>query len=81
MGEVIVTRGGQITLTKDIREKIHVEEGDIIMVNTLGNLIVASKVDPSAFDKRDFLPENFEKVLKSIRSSPESRLKKLGIIS
>ena len=80
MSEVVVTRGGQITLTKDVREKMDVEEGDVIIVNTLGDMIIASKMDPKVFDKRDFLPENFEKILKSIRASPEGRLKRLGII-
>ncbi|MBI2675060.1 MAG: AbrB/MazE/SpoVT family DNA-binding domain-containing protein [Candidatus Aenigmarchaeota archaeon] len=80
MAEVVVTRGGQITLTKDVRSRLRVEEGDIIIVNVIGNMIMASKRDPSVFDKRDFLPENFEKVIRNIRSSPEGRLKRFGII-
>lgn len=81
MGEVMVTRGGQITLTKDVREKLHIREGDTIVVNTLGDMIIATKRDPEIFEKHDFLPENFEKTLKKLRSSPEERLKRFGIIS
>ena len=80
MTEVMVTRGGQITLTKDVREKIGVEEGDVMTVNTSGNIILISKKDPSIFEKHDFLPPNFEKILKKIRNSPEERLKRFGII-
>ncbi len=81
MGEVLVTRGGQITLTKDVKEKLHIKEGDTIVVNTLGDLIIATKKDPKAFEKHNFLPDNFEKTLKDLRSSTEERLKRFGIIS
>jgi len=40
--------------------------------------IVKKNLD--VFDKREFLPENFESILKSIRASHVSRLKRLGII-
>ncbi|TAL45684.1 MAG: AbrB/MazE/SpoVT family DNA-binding domain-containing protein [Chitinophagaceae bacterium] len=80
MPEVMVTRAGQITLTKDVRDKLNVKEGDIIIVNVLGNTIIASKRNPAAFEKRDFLPDDFGKVLKSIRTSPQGRFKRLGII-
>ena len=80
MSETMVTRGGQITLTKDIREKLHISEGDTIIINSIGETIVASKKNPAAFDKHSFLPENFEKTLKKIRSSPEERLRRFGII-
>ena len=79
MTEVVVTRGGQITLTRDVREKLHISEGDTIIVNTLGETILASKRNPKIFEKHSFLPENFETVLKKIRSSPEERLKRFGI--
>ena len=80
MTEVVVTRGGQITITRSVREKLAVEEGDIVIVNTLGSLMLVSKKDPAVFNKHGFLPDNFEKLLKKIRSSPEERLKRFGII-
>ncbi|HLC97951.1 MAG TPA: AbrB/MazE/SpoVT family DNA-binding domain-containing protein [Candidatus Nanoarchaeia archaeon] len=82
MTEVLVTRGGQITLTKDVREKMHIVVGDIVVINVLGDAAVVTKKDPKAFEKSDFLPESFSKTLKEIRSfSWEGRLKRLGIVS
>lgn len=80
MTETTVTRGGQITLTKDIREKLDIAEGDTLIVNTIGETAVVSKKDIHVFEKHGFLPENFDKILESIRkfSLPE-RLKRLGI--
>jgi len=81
MAEVIVTRGGQITLTKDVREKLHVREGDMIIINVLGDTALITKRNPKIFEKHDFLPENYPKTLKNIRSfSWEDRLKRLGVI-
>ena len=81
MTEVIVTRGGQVTLTKDIRAKLDIREGDTVMINTIGETAIISKRDPSVFHKHNFLPDNFEKTLRELRSfSFEERLKRLGII-
>ena len=81
MPETIVTRGGQVTLTKDIREKLNIKEGDTIIINTIGETAMISKRDSSVFKKHNFLPDNFEKSLKELRSfSMEDRLKRLKII-
>lgn len=82
MTEVLVTRGGQITLTKDVRERMHIAEGDIVMLNVLGDTALVTKKNPKAFEKSNFLPESFSKTLKEMRSfSWEGRLKRLGVIS
>ncbi len=82
MTEIIVTRNGQITLPKKIREKLKIREGDIVIVNTVGEGLLVSKRNPAAFDKRNFLPENFDKTLTEMRRYPHTqRLRKLGIIS
>lgn len=82
MTEVTVTRGGQITLTKDIREHLGIKEGDNLILNVLGDLAIISKKDPSVFDKHHFLPDTFPKVLDAMRSSASlhPRLKRLGIL-
>lgn len=81
MTEVIVTRGGQITLTRDVRERLHIKEGDTIMLNLSGESILISKKDPKAFETRNFLPDNFSKTLKDIRSfSYPNRLRRLGVL-
>ncbi len=82
MTEVIVTRGGQITLTRDVREKMRIHEGDLVSIHVLGDIAMVSKRNLAVFEKHDFLPENFTKTLKEIRTfSWDKRLKKLGIIS
>ena len=82
MAEALVTRGGQITLTKDVREKMHIYEGDIKTINVLGDTALVTKKNSKVFEKHDFLPESFSKTLKEIRSfSWEDRLKRLGVIS
>jgi len=79
--EVIVTRGSQITLTKQIREKLHVKEGDVVIMNLVGDAVMLSKKDPKVFDNfESFLPDNFEKILNKIRHDEKERLKRIGII-
>jgi len=82
MTEVVVTRGGQITLTKDVRDKLGIREGDVVHINIEGDMARVSKRDPSVFEHHNFLPENFDKVLKAMRTSASlpKRLKRLGII-
>ncbi len=79
--DTIVTRGNQITLTKKIREKLHIKEGDRVILNLHGSLLMVSKRDSKVFDNfEEFLPESFLTVLKKLRSDEKERLKRLGII-
>ncbi len=81
MSKTIVTRGNQITLTKEVREKTGIREGDVLIMNLVGDTITVTKRNPKAFENRGFLPANFDKVLKDIRKfSWEKRFKRLGII-
>ena len=82
MSEVTtVTRGSQITLTKDIREAVGIREGDRVILNIVGNTITVTKRDPSVFDNlKRFLPDNIEEVLGKTRTDDRKRLKRLGII-
>lgn len=81
MAETIVTRGGQITLTKDIRQKLHIQEGDRLVLHILGNSLSVSKQNIKAFEKGGFLSTSFPKVLKDMRSfSYSKRLKRLGVL-
>ena len=78
--ETIVTRGSQITLTKEIREKLHIKEGDRLVLNIQGDVLMVSKKDARIFDKiESFLPDKFEYILKKIRFDARDRLKRLGI--
>lgn len=80
MVQVCVTRGGQITISKEFRESLEIKEGDIVQVNKCGEMIMVSKKDPKAFEKGGFLPENFESALRDMRKfSFTDRLKRAGI--
>jgi len=77
----VVTRGSQITLTREIREKLGIKEGDKVIMNVVGNSIVVSKKDPTVFDRIEgFLPKNFEDALMDMRVNEKKRLKRLGIL-
>jgi len=79
--DTIVTRGNQITLTRDIREKLQIREGDRLILNIQGGILVISKKDPKVFDDfDDFLPQRFESTIKKLRLDERERLKRLGII-
>ncbi|MBI2137275.1 AbrB/MazE/SpoVT family DNA-binding domain-containing protein [Candidatus Woesearchaeota archaeon] len=79
--QTIVTRGSQITIAKAIREKMNVKEGDRLILNLMGDVLIVSKRDPSVFDKFEhFLPENFDELLKKTRADSKERLRRLGAI-
>lgn len=81
MTQVVVTRGSQITLTKEVRDKLGIREGDTVVVNTLGGIAIIAKRDPKSWRKLGgFLPPNFEDTLKKIRSDSTKRLRRLGIV-
>lgn len=77
MSEVAVTRGSQITLTKEVREKIGIEEGDVVTVNVSGDQVIITKKDPEAFESTGFLPEDFEKMVSEMRGDSTERLEGL----
>lgn len=80
MTEVVVTRGSQITLTKAVRDRLGIREGDTVIVNTLGDIAIIAKRDPSVWRRLGgFLPPNFEQTLKKIRSDSTERLKRIGL--
>lgn len=80
MKETTVTRNGQITITKEIREKLDIKEGDVLIINLVGETIIVSKRNPLVFEKGNFLPDNFSKLLSEIRKlSLNKRFERLGI--
>ena len=82
MASVTVTRHSQVTIPKDIREAVGIAEGDRVNMKVVdGDKIVIEKTDSEVWrDCTDFLPEDFEKVLASIRSDSRGRFKRLGLI-
>jgi AbrB family looped-hinge helix DNA binding protein len=81
MDSVIVTRHAQVTIPKDIREAVGITEGDRVRMKVEGKKIVIEKANGDAWkDCTDFLPEDFEKVLASLRSDSRARFKRLGLV-
>lgn len=80
MPQTVVTRGCQITLTKDVRDKLGIREGDVVTVNTLGNMAIITKRDRSAWRKaKGFLPDDFSAIMAKTRQDARDRLRRLGI--
>lgn len=81
MSEVVVTRNHQMTLTKDVREKLDIREGDRIIINVVGDSAIISKRDPAAFrEAGSFLPDDYEETLSQLRGDPKERLRRLGLV-
>jgi AbrB family looped-hinge helix DNA binding protein len=82
MASVTVTRHSQVTIPKEIREVVGIAEGDRVKMSVIeGDKIVIEKVDQEVWkDCTDFLPEDFEKMITSIRSDSTNRFKRLGLI-
>lgn len=82
MRSATVTRHSQVTIPKDIRKAVGIEEGDKVQMTVVeGNRIVIEKASEDAWkDCTDFLPEDFEKVLNAVRSDSTARFKRLGLV-
>lgn len=80
MPRIVVTRGSQITLTKDVREKLGIREGDVVTLNTLGRIAIVAKRDPAVWRRLGrFLPEDFEEILREAREASRERFGRLGL--
>ena len=82
MASVTVTRHSQVTIPKKIREAVGIMEGDEVKMKVVeGNKIVIEKANEEAWkDCTDFLPEDFEKLLTSLRADSRNRFKRLGLV-
>jgi AbrB family looped-hinge helix DNA binding protein len=82
MTSVTVTRHSQVTIPKKIREAAGISEGDKVKMKVIeGNKIIIEKTSEEAWkDCTDFLPEDFDKLLASLRKDSTKRFKRLGLI-
>jgi len=82
MASVTVTRHSQVTIPKEIREVVGITEGDKVNMRVVeGNKIIIEKADTQVWtDCTDFLPEDFEKTLTTMRTDATQRFKRLGLI-
>ncbi|HIJ97704.1 TPA: AbrB/MazE/SpoVT family DNA-binding domain-containing protein [archaeon] len=80
----IMTRNGQITIPKEIREKLGIKKGTPLQVNLAGNTILIIKSSPEYWKnfRGGFLPKDFEETYRKIRESGDirKRFKQLGVI-
>ncbi len=81
MSKVIITRNYQITIPKEVRERLKLKLGDELLIHAEGNKIIVEPTSDDVWETcSDFLPENFEKIQEKIRVDATERFKKLGII-
>ena len=82
MSSAKVTRHSQVTIPKEIREAVGIIEGDKVHMTVVeGNKIVIEKANEDVWkDCADFLPEDFEKILKTMRTDSSTRFKRLGLV-
>jgi len=80
--KTIVTRNGQVTISKEYREKLEIHEGTPLQMHLMGNMIILKKTTPEYWKnfKGGFLPANFEEIRETWRGDELKRLKKLGIL-
>ena len=82
MASATVTRHSQVTIPKEIRKAVGITEGDRLkMMVVEGNKILIEKANEDVWrDCTDFLPEDFEKLVKSLRNDSRDRFKRLGLV-
>ena len=81
MVTVKVTRNSQITIPKDIREKLGIKEGDMVEMRIELGRIVIEKIEKDRWDDcSDFLPKNSENILHGLRSDSTKRFRRMGIL-
>jgi AbrB family looped-hinge helix DNA binding protein len=82
MATATVTRHSQVTIPKEIREAVGIAEGDRVQMKIVeGNKIMIEKTNEEAWkDCTNFLPEDFEKLLKSLHTDSTNRFKRLGLV-
>ena len=78
--ETTVTRNGQITLSKKIRDKLGIMEGTRLVINSMGETILISKKDPKFWE--NFKGHNLSKEFdyKKTRKDDRERLVRLNIV-
>lgn len=80
MVKVTVTRNTQITIPKEIREKLGIRIGDKVEIDIEDEKVVVRKIKPSLMEYRDFLPPGYDLVLEKIRKDSTERLRKLSVV-
>jgi AbrB family looped-hinge helix DNA binding protein len=81
LSKVKITRNYQITIPKEIRDKLKLKLGEKVTIRLEGDKIIVQRISDTVWENcTDFLPENFDKILESLREDSKKRFKRLGII-
>jgi AbrB family looped-hinge helix DNA binding protein len=81
MANVIITRNFQVTIPKEIRQKLKLRMGDRVQMHVEGQRIIIEPTSDDVWETcTDFLPENFDEIQKKMREDATERFKRLGII-
>lgn len=78
MPTITVTRNAQITIPKELREKLGIKVGDTINIRLDDSKIIL-ELSETPFES-GFLPTGFDTVLKRLRTDSKDRFKRLGIL-
>ena len=83
MPESIMTRKGQVTIPKDIRDRLGVKEGEKVLFVVRGHEIILKVVKGSILDLRGSVrpttrPEDFDKVRQSVKQTVARRVARHG---
>ena len=83
MPESIMTRKGQVTIPKEIRDRLGVKEGEKVLFVVRGNEIILKVVKGSILDLRGSVrpatrPEDFDKVRQSVKQTVARRVARHG---
>jgi AbrB family looped-hinge helix DNA binding protein len=75
MALVTVTRHSQVTIPKEIREAVGITDGDRVKMKVVEGKIIIEKANEETWkDCTNFLPEDFEKLIRSQRADSTNRM-------
>lgn len=81
--ESIMTRKGQVTIPKEIRDRLGVKEGEKVLFVVRGDEIILKVVKGTILDLRGSVrpamrPEDFDKVRQSVKQTVARRVARHG---
>ena len=83
MSESVITRKGQVTIPKDIRDHLNAREGETVLFVLRGNEVVLKLVRGSILDLKGSVkpvnrPEDFDAVRRSVKRAVSARVARRG---
>ena len=83
MSESVITRKGQVTIPKDIRDHLKAQEGERVVFVLRGNEVILKVVRGSILDLRGSVkpvkrPEDFDAVRRSVKRKTSTRVARHG---